>query len=549
MVNKPFHIFPLQGKPALKSSAVFVILAVLACLIGLALLLPFQGRHERILYGVKAYDRWSEVPSDTLIQKARILGRSGEKIDSAVTFFAITANRYYEQGMKAADAMNAVKALNGLGCLFSIYYNENQIALGYHSEALRLAEKYGFREQMVYICHNMGNAFTYSGDINSFRFYSLQAQDYYRQSFHHAVDIGLWEVGLTEYACLMGSILSEGNFADAAEDIQRFKQLKWPDSIPGYSYARALTEGTALMNKGRRVAALAQFSCLPAYSHTSGIPHEGLFKECALIGLARLYHQMGDKEQLEACLRTMQRTAHDEVDVNLKLYALRYRYLLCKQTGDKAQANAVKMEYIQINDSDLSRGRKLFDSQRGYYAQLDNISTLARTQHHGPKANTVVALLLMAFGLGVLCVVLWRKRTTPASKSEKYAGSRLTLKEKKLLAVKIEEVLTQEDILKDPDFTICDLADRIDARHQYVSQVVNEVYGENFKTLLTERRVELACRMMEESPAGEVLKIEFLAASVGFKSRSSFTMAFKKIMKASPSEYQQQTAATKANHT
>ena len=207
------------------------------------------------------------------------------------------------------------------------------------------------------------------------------------------------------------------------------------------------------------------------------------------------------------------------------------------------------MEYIQINDSDLSRGRKLFDSQRGYYAQLDNISTLARTQHHGPKANTVVALLLMAFGLGVLCVVLWRKRTTPASKSEKYAGSRLTPEEKKLLAVKIEEVLTQEGILKDPDFTICDLADRIDARHQYVSQVVNEVYGENFKTLLTERRVELACRMMEESPAGEVLKIEFLAASVGFKSRSSFTMAFKKIMKASPSEYQQQTAATKANHT
>lgn len=548
MVNKPFHIFPLQVKPALKSSTGLFILAVLACLIGLVLLLPSPVRHQATLYDVKAYDRWSDVPSDTLLQKARILGRSGEKIDSAVTFFAIAANRYYEQGMKTADAMTAVKALNGLGCLFSLYYNENQIALGYHSEALRLAEKYGFREQMVYICHNMGNAFTYSGDINSFQFYSHQAQDYYRQSFHHAVDIKSWEIALVEYACLMGSILSEGNFSDAAEDIRRFKQLKWPRSIPGYSYAYALTEGTALMNKGQRVAALAQFSRLPAYSHTSGIPHEALFNECALIGLARLYHQMGDRERLAACLRTMQKTAHDEVDVNLKLYALRYRYLLCKQSGDKAQANAVKMEYIQLNDSDLSRGRKLFDSQRGYYAQLDNISTLARTQHHGLKTRAVVGLLLMALGLGLLCVALWRKRAAHASKGEKYVGSRLTSEEKKRLAVEIEEVLARKEILKDPDFTIRDLADRIDARHQYVSQVVNEVYGKNFKTLLTERRVELACRMMEDSPTGEVLKIEFLAASVGFKSRSSFTMAFKKIMKTSPSEYQQQTAGPKTNH-
>ena len=350
-----------------------------------------------------------------------------------------------------------------------------------------MAEKYGFKEQMIYICHNMGNAFTYSGDINSFRFYSLQAQDYYRQSFHQAVDIGSWEVGLTEYACLMGSILSEGNFADAAEDIQRFKQLKWPDSIPGYSYARALTEGTALMNKGRRVAALAQFSRLPAYSHTSGIPHEGLFKECALIGLARLYHQMGDKEQLEACLRTMQRTAHDEVDVNLKLYALRYRYLLCKQTGDKAQANAVKMEYIQISDSDLSRGRKLFDSQRGYYAQLDNISTLARTQHHGPKANTVVALLLMAFGLGVLCVVLWRKRTTPASKSEKYAGSRLTPEEKKLLA-ETQGFETKFDEAMDDDFNT---ADALAAIFELVKFVNSNAKADSSKEFLEALKQEI----------------------------------------------------------
>lgn len=524
------------------------ILAVLACVIGLALLLPLSDPQQRAQYGVKAYDRWSEVPSDTLLQKARVLGRSEEKIDTAVTLFTITANRYYEQGMKTADAMSAVKALNGLGCLFSLYYNENQIALGYFSEGLRLAEKYGFREQMVYICHNMGNSFTYSGDINSFQFYSRQAQDYYRQSFHYAVGIQSWEIVLVEYSCLMGSILSEGNFSDAAKDIQYFKQLKWPGSIPGYSYANTLTEGTALMNKGRREAALVKFSLLPAYSHSSGIPHEQLFNECALIGLARLYHQMGDKEQLAACLHTMQKTAHDEMDVNLRLYALRYRYLLCKQSGDMAQANVVRVEYIQLNDSDFSRRRKLFDSQRGYYAQLDNISTLARTQHRGLKAKTVVALVLIALGLGLLCVALWRKRSARFSKSGKYVGSRLSSEKKEQLAIRIEDVLARKEIITDPDFTIRDLADHIDARYQYVSQVVNEVYGKNFKTLLTERRVMLACRMMDDCPAGEVLKIEFLAASVGFKSRSSFTMAFKKMMKVSPSEYQQQTAKRKQLH-
>lgn len=548
MVSKFFHIFPLQKITALKPFKGLAILGVVTFLIGFILLLSLSGRHQNFLYGVKAYDRWSTVSSDTLLQKARMLGKSGEKIDTAVTLFTITANRYYEHGMNAGDAMNAVKALNGLGCLFSLYYNENQIALGYYSEALRLAEKYGFKEQLVFICHNMGNAFTYSGDINSFLFYSRQAQDYYRQSFHHAVDIRSWEIALVEYTCLMGSILSEGNYADAAEDIHYFKQIEWPDSILGYSYAYTLTEGTALMNKGQKEAALALFSRLLSYSHKSDIPHEELFNECVLIGLAHIYHQMGDKERLAACLRTMQTTSHDEVDVNLKLYALRYRYLLCRQSGDKAQANDVKMKYIQLNDSSMIRGRKLFDSQRAYYVQLDNISTLARTQRHGPKTSAMVALALMALGLGGLCVAWWRKHAVQVSKSEKYVGSRLTSEEKKLLAVKIKEVLAQNEIIKDPDFTIRELAERIGARHQYVSQVVNEVYGRNFKTLLTERRVKLACQIIEDNPSGDVIKIEFLAASVGFKSRSSFTMAFKKIMKVSPSKYQQQTAGIRVSH-
>lgn len=450
--------------------------------------------------------------------------------------------------MKSADALNAVKALNGLGSLFSLYYNENQIALGYFSEALGIADKYDFKEQMIYICHNMGNSFTYSGDINSFQFYSRQAQDYYRQSFHHAVDVQSWDLALVEYACLMGSILSEGNFADAANDIRYFNRLKWPDSIPGYSYVHAITVGTALMNKGQTEAALAQFSRLPDYSRTSGIPHSTLFNECALIGLARLYHQVGNKEQLASCLRIMEQTAHDEVEVNLKLYALRYQYLLCRQSGNMAEADAVKMRYIQVSDSDMSRGRKLFDSQRSYYAQLDDIGTRARTQHHGVSAGTILALLMMMSGLGIMVFAFWRKRSAGAStKSEKYVGSRLTSDEKRQLAAKIEEVMGKKEIIADPEFTIGDLAVWIGARQQYVSQVVNEVYGKNFKTLLTERRVRLACDMIKDNTTGDGLKIEFLAASVGFKSRSSFTMAFKKIMNASPSEYQQQ-VANSANH-
>lgn len=87
------------------------------------------------------------------------------------------------------------------------------------------------------------------------------------------------------------------------------------------------------------------------------------------------------------------------------------------------------------------------------------------------------------------------------------------------------------------DFSLEKLAQRLGVHTRTVSRVINDVFGVNFSTLLSQYRVKKACRMLSSNDYSNVT-IQAIANDVGFKSRTNFASVFKKQTGLSPNEYQ-----------
>lgn len=119
----------------------------------------------------------------------------------------------------------------------------------------------------------------------------------------------------------------------------------------------------------------------------------------------------------------------------------------------------------------------------------------------------------------------------------KYKGSNLDEETKKQLYAKIRDVMESSAEVFNPDFSIDRLAELSNSKSKAVSQVINELYGHNFKMFVNEYRIKEACKRMNDAQYKQ-FTIEAMGNGVGFKSRNSFITAFKRFTELTPSDYQ-----------
>ncbi|MBR1548732.1 MAG: AraC family transcriptional regulator, partial [Prevotella sp.] len=120
----------------------------------------------------------------------------------------------------------------------------------------------------------------------------------------------------------------------------------------------------------------------------------------------------------------------------------------------------------------------------------------------------------------------------------KYSRSNLSDEQRDSLIYRIQQLLSTADVICQPEFTLQKLAKMADSNTTYASQAINEHYGTSFSNVLAGMRIREACRRMsDESEHYRNITIEAIATSVGFKSRTAFTNAFKREVGLMPSEY------------
>ena len=107
-----------------------------------------------------------------------------------------------------------------------------------------------------------------------------------------------------------------------------------------------------------------------------------------------------------------------------------------------------------------------------------------------------------------------------------------------ILLTRIRKALKEKTILLNPDFSLNMLAQTVKSNTKYVSWVINQTYGKNFKTLLNELRVQEASKMLDDFENYGNYTIQAISEDVGYKSSASFILAFKRIVGMTPSVYQ-----------
>lgn len=100
---------------------------------------------------------------------------------------------------------------------------------------------------------------------------------------------------------------------------------------------------------------------------------------------------------------------------------------------------------------------------------------------------------------------------------------------------KLNELINKK-FYTNPELTLNETARELDTNTSYLSQIINDGFDSNFPTFINQLRVEEAQKLLKDS-AFDKLTIEGIGKHSGFKSKSAFNTAFKKLTGVTPSFY------------
>jgi len=100
----------------------------------------------------------------------------------------------------------------------------------------------------------------------------------------------------------------------------------------------------------------------------------------------------------------------------------------------------------------------------------------------------------------------------------------------------IDSYFIKERPYLEPDLTLPKLAENLNVPHHHLSQVINEIYGQNFFDFINKYRVEEVKAKIVD-PKFQKYSILGIALESGFNSKSAFNRVFKKFTGTTPSEY------------
>jgi AraC-like DNA-binding protein len=120
----------------------------------------------------------------------------------------------------------------------------------------------------------------------------------------------------------------------------------------------------------------------------------------------------------------------------------------------------------------------------------------------------------------------------------KYSKSLLVDNEKEMLLQRVRECMVQEKYFLTPSITVQHVAEKIGSQPRLVSQVINELSGQNFIDFVNSYRIEEAKKMLIDRKFKGYSIIGILY-EVGFNSKTAFNTTFKKQTGLTPKEYKQ----------
>jgi AraC-like DNA-binding protein len=151
-----------------------------------------------------------------------------------------------------------------------------------------------------------------------------------------------------------------------------------------------------------------------------------------------------------------------------------------------------------------------------------------------------VILSLSIFALGYKGIlqkeILFPESLVKPHSAELTASNEPVTKPDNNLIEKLQQYMKNEKPFLDPELSLSTLAKAIDINRNQLSQLINTGIGENFYDFINKYRVEEVKRLMVD-PQKQNYNLLGMALEVGFKSKSTFNLIFKRFTGLTPTEY------------
>ncbi len=491
------------------------------------------------------YSRWRTLATDSLFSKG-IGYYSNHQEDSALICFTICANRKVSS-MSTHEKSLVVQSLTLSARLYFRFFEYGK-ASEQLSQAMAICGDQDMGDCMTSVYMEQGALLmTYAHQKpkdENFR----QAETAYRNAFWSALKHKQWSSLQTAFFNLGNYLYGKQRVADMRQELDAFAQAPIPDNEPRsrymHSFHRGLHHVLAGDNELARAAFHQQLRDVPADNYANIYQFEAY---TALVKSFAFEQRLDSAIHYELLMRKLAIATHMKDGEAITARDLADFY---GQLGDTALSSHYADIALRSKDSLLAVNNLDQVSALNFVSQLIKQEARIRRQE---QLSHWLALGLVSLGLVGAVIVsfwwfFWRRRyaTQPlqgklgdeAEPSAKYQSSALDDETKHQLKQKIQHILEESDTIYDQDFCLNELAELCGSNSKYVSQVINEVYGCNFSTLISSLRVKEACRRMADTENYGNLSLEGIAFSVGFKSRVTMYQAFKKNMGMTPTEYQ-----------
>ena len=139
------------------------------------------------------------------------------------------------------------------------------------------------------------------------------------------------------------------------------------------------------------------------------------------------------------------------------------------------------------------------------------------------------------FYLSIMVILAFRKQhAIKEGPKVKYANKKIESFEAETLLGKIEELMQEEKLYRDPNLSLSRLAKKLRISPHRLSQLLNDNLQKRFTQFINEYRIEEAKALLRSD---NHLKMEVVAEECGFNSPSTFYTAFKKFTNTTPARF------------
>lgn len=123
-------------------------------------------------------------------------------------------------------------------------------------------------------------------------------------------------------------------------------------------------------------------------------------------------------------------------------------------------------------------------------------------------------------------------------KQKKYAGSGLKAQDSKEYADILLKHIRNKKSFLNPTISLAELADELKIQPHYLSQIINEIFEQNFFDFINQYRVE-EVKLKMTDPNFNKFSLLGIAFECGFNSKSAFNRIFKKFTGLTPSQFKE----------